>query len=250
MDFIQVLKGEVITTVTLNRNKVNALNEQVMDEFQATFEQLERDESIRSIVLTGQRKFFSFGFDVPELNQGTREDYNRFLTKFTDFYTYLFTFPKPVIAAINGHAIGGGCMLTLACDYRVMVSGKAKISLNEITFGSSVFAGSIEMLRTAVGQKNAELFVISGGMYTAEEASRFGLIDQVSAGEALREDAGRIAYDMGQKDPAPFAGIKGLLRKPIAEQMRKRERAGIEEFLDIWYSESTWKQVQNIKIHS
>lgn len=250
MDFIHVLKSEALTTVTLDRGKVNALNEQVMDEFQQTFEQLERDDAARAIVLTGARKFFSFGFDVPELNAGTREDYDRFLTKFTNFYTYLFTFPKPVIAAINGHAIGGGCMLTLPCDYRVMVTGKAKISLNEITFGSSVFAGSVEMLKACVGQKNAELFVISGGMYNAEEASRFGLIDQISVGEALREDAGKIAYDMGQKDPAPFAGIKRLLRNPIAEQMKKRERAGIEEFLDIWYSESTWKQVQKIEIRS
>ena len=105
----------------------------------------------RSVILTGTGRFFSFGFDIPEFLSYSKGEFEGYLDAFTDFYRYLFRFPKPVVAALNGHTVAGGCMMAIACDHRLMVDGKAKIALNEIGFGSSVFAGSTAILVYCIG---------------------------------------------------------------------------------------------------
>jgi enoyl-CoA hydratase len=200
------------------------------------------------VVLTGAGKFFSFGFDVPEFLSFTKSEFTAFLTRFTDLYAYLFRYPKPVIAALNGHTIAGGCMLAIACDHRVMVADKAKISLNEITFGASVFAGSAEMLRFLVGNAKATEILYSGAMYAPDEALRLGLVQEVVPQTDLMDRAGTIARDLAAKPAAAFAGIKSLLRGPVADEMRKREKTSIADFVEIWYTETTRAYLEDIKI--
>jgi 3,2-trans-enoyl-CoA isomerase len=250
MNFISVSMKDGIATVTLSRGKVNALNEPLIEQLNICFADIETDRSVRSVILTGQGKFFSFGFDIPEFLSYPKESFTRYLKKFTDLYTSLFLFSKPIVAALNGHTIAGGCMLALACDTRTMVSEKAKISLNEINFGSSVFAGSVEMLKFCVGSKNAETILYSGAMYSAEEAIRLGLIDRISSPEDLMDDARKAALDLAGKDGSSFKSLKGLLRKPVAEEMVNREKDSIREFVDIWYSEKTRRNLEEIKIYS
>ena len=249
MSFMHVSKDVEIATVTLSRGKVNALNEPMVEEITKSFEDLAIDNEVRSIIFTGSGKFFSFGFDVPEFLSYPKNDFIKYLEKFTNLYTYVFHFPKPIVAALNGHTIAGGCMLATACDFRLMVTGKAKISLNEITFGSPVLAGSVEMLRYCVGSRNAQSILYSGAMYSAEEAIQLGLVDQVSSEDALTEDARKVAQELAQKDSSAFRCTKHLLRKPAVEEMIKREKDAILEFVDIWYSEQTWENLKAIKIY-
>ena len=249
MNFVEVETIEGIATVVISRGKVNALNGMVVDELSECLKALEVDQELKALVLTGCGKFFSFGFDIPEFLSFTKEEFTNYLTNFTDLYTYLFLYPKPVVAALNGHTIAGGCTLALACDIRVMVAGKSKISLNEIAFGSSVFAGSTEMLRFWIGSANATKVLYSGAMYSAKEAMSLGLVQEVLNEDNLMVQARRIALDLASKHSSAFASIKSLLRKPIAEDMMRRERASIREFVDIWYSEKTWGNLQDIKIY-
>ncbi len=250
MSFVHVSIDGEIATVTLSRGKVNALNEPMVEEITKSFEDLATDNEVKSIIFTGSGKFFSFGFDVPEFLSYPKNDFIRYLEKFTRLYTALFCFPKPVVAALNGHTIAGGCMLATACDLRLMVTGKARISLNEITFGAPVPAGTLEMLKYCVGSRNAQSIVYSGAMYSAEEAFQLGLVDQISSEDSLAEDARKIAQELAQKDSSAFRSIKHLLRKPVAEQMIKREKDAILEFVDIWYSEQTWENLKAIEIYS
>ena len=250
MNFVLSSIEDDIATVTLQRGKVNALNEPMVEEIDDLFRTLETDTAVKSIIFTGAGKFFSFGFDVPEFLHYPKEDFVYYLEKFTNLCTYLFQFPKPVLAALNGHTIAGGCMLATACDFRVMASGKGKISLNEITFGAPVFAGSAEMLRFCVGSRNAQSILYSGAMFAAEEAFGLGLVDQVSSEDALLEDARKVAQELGEKNSSAFTSIKKLLRKPVAEEMIKYEKDYILKFADIWYSETTREKLQKIKIHS
>lgn len=249
MSFVEVRIHEGIATVILSRGKVNSLNDMVVNELREQFKALEANKDIKAVVLTGRGKFFSFGFDIPEFLSFTKEEFTDYLTNFTDLYTYLFLYPKPVVAALNGHTIAGGCMLALACDNRVIAAGKSKISLNEIAFGSSVFAGSTEILRFWIGNANATKVLYSGTMYSAEEAMSLGLVQEVFAEDNLLDQARRIALDLSLKHSPAFASIKSLLRKPIAEDMMLREGPSIREFVDIWYSEQTWKNLQDIKIN-
>lgn len=248
MDCIQAQKSDWIATLMLKKGKVNALNGAVVDELRGSLKALENDPEVRAIILTGTGKFFSFGFDIPEFLSFTKIQFTEYLTNFTELYTYIFAYPKPVIAALNGHTIAGGCMLALACDYRVMVAGKAKISLNEIGIGSSVFAGSTEMLRFWVGNAKATEVLYSGTMYPAEEAKNIGLIHEIASEQHLMDVARKVASGIASKNPQAFASIKSLLRKKVVKDMMSREKESIEEFVNIWYSETTWANLQNIKI--
>lgn len=247
MPHVHVSIDNQIATVRMERGKVHALNEGHIEQLAGAFRQLESNDSARVIILTGTDKFFSFGLDVPEIYDYSRDDCHRFLTKFTELYGHIFIYPKPVIAAINGHAIAGGCMLATACDWRIMMTGRARIALNEVTFGSTVFHSSIEVLKYLCG-RNAEIIAGLGAMYSAEEALTLGLID-----ERAREDGfkNKILNKAGQYmavDAAAFRAIKNLLRRPIYDRMRAGEAESIRRFIEIWYSPSTREKLKGIQI--
>lgn len=248
MDFVTVSREARIATVALSRGKVNALNERVLDELFQAFRELEADRSVRGVVLTGGGPFFSFGFDLPELFPLAPEAFGKFLEKFCSLYTYLFVFPKPLIGAVNGHAVAGGCMLALTCDYRILASEKAKVGLNEIAFGSTVPSGSVHMLRFCCGEKHAQTVLYSGALYGPEEAFERGLVEQICAPADLMKEAKIAAERLAEKEPAAFRSVKRHLRGPVAEEMTRGEAASIREFVEIWYSDPTRSQVQQIQI--
>jgi 3,2-trans-enoyl-CoA isomerase len=248
MSFVDLTRERKVAVLTLQRGKVNAINKAVVEELRLRLDEIRADGSSEAVVLTGRGKFFSFGLDVPELYPLSEAEFTRFVERFTELYTAVYVYPKPVIAALNGHAIAGGCMLALACDRRLMVEGKGKIGLNEVTFGSSVFAGSVEMLRACVGERNAERILFSGEMFGGDAALALGLVDRmVPAGDLLGpalEEAARLAGG----DKSAFGAMKHLLRGPVAEAMRSRERESIREFVRIWYSESTRQNLKRFEI--
>ena len=248
MGHVEVKRADKSAVLTLHRGKVNALNGAVVAEFQGRLEELAADDSVGAVVLTGRGKFFSFGLDVPELYSMSKQDFAGFLRAFTHLYTTLFVYPKPVIAALNGHAIAGGCMMAIACDRRLMAEGRAKMALNEITFGSTVFAGSVEMLRASVGQRNAEEVLLSGAMFDPHRALAIGLLDAVVPAGDLMDLALEEARVMADRSGPAFMNMRKLLRGHIAEIMRDREGESIAEFVDIWYSDATREQLRQIGI--
>jgi enoyl-CoA hydratase/carnithine racemase len=250
MSNVTISSDRELAVITLRRGKVNALNSETLGQLADGFDRIGADGTVGAVVFTGAGSFFSFGFDVPELLTYSREAFRQFLLDFTSLYTKLFLFPKPLVGALNGHAVAGGCMLATACDRRIMASGKGKISLNEVTFGASVFAGSVMMLIACAGQRNAEEVLGTGAMYSAERALELGLVDRVAGGDELIDVAKEEALRLAGGDAAAFRSIKGLLREPVGEEMRRREQASIEEFMKIWYSPSTQKQLAEIKIRS
>ncbi len=248
MEFVRISFEGGIALIELARGKVNAISEAFTEELHLRLEEIEKDSGVRTVILTGSGKFFSFGLDIPEFLNYPKESFQKFVGKFADLYTYLFNYPKPVIAALNGHTVAGGFMLATACDYRIMVSGSSRISLNEITFGSSLFPGSAVMLAYCVGNRNAEKIALSGKMYSAEEALTIGLVDQVTDEDKLAIKAQETAQDFVKLEGPAFRSIKNLMRGPVAEEMRRQDKLYRDEMIDIWYSEDTWRRLQNIKI--
>ena len=248
MTFVHLNIQQGIATVRLERGKVNALNEQVVDELSSCLRELGTDPAVGGILLTGTGKFFSFGFDIPAFIGTPKEDFTAYLRKFTALYRELFAHPRPVVAALNGHTVAGGCMLASACDARVMVNENARIGLNEIGFGSSLFAGSLELLRFWVGDRRAQEVVYGGELYGAEQALSLGLVDATSsAGELLDESRRRLEALAAKPAPA-FRSIKRAVRQPVLEAMQRREDASIREFVDIWYSAETRAELEKITI--
>lgn len=248
MDNVRVSHSDGVHVVAISRGKVNALNDRVVDELQRVFESLADDSAVAAAVLTGSEKFFSFGWDVPEFLDWERPKFERFLAAFTDLYRAIFTFPKPIVCAINGHAMAGGCMLASACDERIMAPGKAKMSFNEVTFGSAVPAGSVDMVSYWVGDAKAERLMLSGVMLTPEEALAVNLVDEVVDAENLLSRAQERALQLAQPDAAAYALVKAMMRGPVATRMKARDAEFNTRFAELWYSENTRRQLQGIAI--
>jgi len=248
MKYLDVsLKGDVVT-VTIARPKVNALNEELVDELYECFGKLANDKGVKAVILSGQGSFFSFGFDVPGFMDYNKRAFERYVKKFSKLTQRIFIYPKPVIAGLNGHSIAGGSILALSCDYRVMLKGKAKIALNELTFGSTIFSSVAEYLRFAVGSNNAQKVLYSGKMYTAEEALSLGLVDEAVTQRSFRSALNRVALEYGTRDKKVYLSVKKLLRSEIYKKIEKNEKRTISEFVDIWYSKSTRKHLAKIEI--
>ena len=250
MESLRLVVEDGLATITMRNGKVNAINELMLGELETCFRSLEADPAVGAVIWTGQGKFFSFGFDVPALFNYPKKSFSQFAEKFCALCSYLFLYPKPVVGALNGHAIAGGCVLALACDYRVMVSKKAKIGLNAIRFGSSLPACSVEMLRYWAGERNAQLILQTGDLFMAEEGCERHLVEEVCPSERLMEVVRAEALTLAEKNAAVFETIKRQLRRPFAENMARLHRSSVDDWVAHWYSEETRKNLRGIAIHS
>lgn len=250
MSFVDLSIDDGTATVMLDRPKVNALNEPFVDELISIFRELSGDPDVGAVVLTGRGSFFSFGFDIPEFIDYPKESFLRYLMKFSELVRDIFIFPKPVIAALNGHAVAGGCILAIACDQRVMVDGKAKIALNELTFGSTVFTSIVEILRYIVGSGTAQNLLYSGRMLSAEDALALGLVDEVCTAEELQNRVLKQARDLSARDTVAFRSVKKLLKRGVLEKIEREEKDSVSEFVEIWYSEKTRENLKKIEVRS
>jgi 3,2-trans-enoyl-CoA isomerase len=248
MSLVAVTRDQGIAIVKLERGKVNALNPAGVAELRACVADLAVDGGVEAVVVTGHGSFFSFGWDIPELIDYSKEAFTEFVQAFTNLYRELYACPRPVVAALNGHTIAGGCMLATACDHRVMATGRARISLNEITFGASVFRGSVDLLVALTGHRNARRILLTGSMLGAEEALELGLVDQVAEPARVLERALEAAREFARRDAAAFRSIKALLNAPVVQQMEAAEPESIREFVDLWYSEATRAKLAGIRI--
>ncbi|WP_173158957.1 enoyl-CoA hydratase-related protein [Phytohabitans suffuscus] len=177
-EFVRVEIEDGIGTIRLDRPPMNALNTQVQEELREAATAVSADPGIRAVVVYGGEKVFAAGADIKEMADMSYVD---MVARATDLSSALGVFariPKPVVAAITGYALGGGCELALACDWRV-VADDAKLGQPEIKLGVIPGAGGTQRLARLIGPARAKDLVLSGRMVDAEEALRIGLADRV-----------------------------------------------------------------------
>ena len=185
--------------VRLNRPKqLNALNGAVMDALCAALEELDRDDAIRAIVVTGSERAFAAGADIGEMAGATPID--MLLTNRIGQWDRIRRVTKPVIAAVNGWALGGGCELAMTLDLIVAGEG-AKFGQPEINIGVIPGAGGTQRLTRAIGKGKAMRMVLTGEPITAREAEAAGLVAAVTQDELVVEDALALAATMAAKSP-------------------------------------------------
>ena len=174
--------------ITLNRPKaLNALNAALIGELAEALDAFEADEEIGAMVITGSEKAFAAGADIKEMKDNTfAENYlNNFITEGWERIT---TCRKPVIAAVAGYALGGGCEVAMMCDF-IIAADSAKFGQPEVTIGTIPGAGGTQRLTRLVGKSKAMEMCLSGRMMDAEEAERSGLVSRVVDAESLVEEA-------------------------------------------------------------
>jgi enoyl-CoA hydratase len=196
---VLVERVEPIAVVLLNRpDALNALSDELMDELVTTLVELDRDGDIRCIVLGGSERVFAAGADIAELARSSAIDlyYQRRVERW-DAIAGLWT---PLVAAVSGYCLGGGCELAMACDL-IVASETARFGQPETGVGVIPGAGGTQRLTRAVGKALAMDVILTGRLLSAEEGERAGLVARVVAREAWLEEAKRVAREIASKAP-------------------------------------------------
>ncbi|MCP4664159.1 MAG: enoyl-CoA hydratase/isomerase family protein [bacterium] len=237
---ISVDRHDQVAIVRLDRSVINALNLELVHELAETMQRLQDDPGVRSVVLTSaNEKFFSIGFDIPQLIELDREGFTLYYRAFNRACMVLFTLPKPTMAAIAGHAIAGGCILTLCCDYRFIADGRKLMGVNEIKLGLPVPYPADCVLRSLVGWRNAREIMDGGELYPPETSLRMGLVDQVLPLDQVLPAAIRKAEQLGAMPQPAFATIKRNRVEMIEAQILARPEEKEQHLIEQWFSEET-----------
>jgi enoyl-CoA hydratase len=207
---ILVERQENYAIITFNRPKVlNALNQSLLAELAAAIDELADDDDVRAVVLTGAGdRAFAAGADIGEFNDLSSASIAAgFAQRGQALTNKIERLSKPVIAAINGFALGGGCELAMACDIRV-AADTARLGQPEINLGIIPGYGGTQRLARLVGKGAAKLLCLSGDPLTADEALRIGLVDKVTPAADLLAEAKALAAKLAGKAPVAVAAIK------------------------------------------
>ena len=206
-----VERHQAVTLIRLNRPQaLNALNGQLMDELTAVLDEAEADDGVRCMVITGSERAFAAGADIKEM---ASQDYvqvyrEEFITRNWERVTRC---RKPVIAAVAGYALGGGCELAMMCDF-IIAAENAKFGQPEITLGVSPGAGGTQRLTRFIGKSKAMDMILTGRMMDAAEAERCGLVSRVVPLDKLVEEALAAAAKIAEQSP-----ISMMLTKEMVE---------------------------------
>jgi enoyl-CoA hydratase len=202
MDNVKTENRDGILIITVDRPKVlNALNAQTVEEIGQAFEAARDDASVKAVILTGGgEKAFVAGADINELAQMTPITGKAVAEKGQRIFRAIERFPKPVIAAVNGFALGGGCELALACHIRI-ASDKAQMGLPEVTLGIIPGYGGTQRMARLLGKGKALELILTGDRIKADEAERIGLVNRVVPAEQLMTVAEEMARTIAKRGP-------------------------------------------------
>ncbi len=234
-----------VATVTLEREHGNAINEPLLDALLASFREAGADPAVRGVLLGGRGKMFCPGLDLQELLPLDRPAMGRFMERFNACVLALYTFPKPVVAALSGHALAGGFILALTADWRVAREG-VMVGLNEIKVGVPLPFGVALMLRAGITAQRLHEVALLGRNYAGEAARSAGLVDEIADAEGFEETCRARMEEFGTKDPQAFAVTKRYLRAEVAERTRAHGPRLTAEFLDSWFSSGTRSRITAI----
>jgi methylglutaconyl-CoA hydratase len=210
-------------TVILNRpEKRNALNDLMVKELKDIFSAVKEDSSIRSVTLTGAGKVFCSGADLSYLKELKDFSYNENLNdslNLSKLFLEIYTLPKPVIAVVKGAAIAGGCGLATVCDFVISEKG-ALFGYPEVKIGFVAALVSAFLIRQ-IGERRAREMLLSGELYSAEEALKRGLITSVAEKETIEEQALELSLKLSKNSPLAMAESKKILSAAVYKDIKK-----------------------------
>ncbi len=199
-----------VRLLTLERPPANALDETLLAGLTTALDDARETASVRAVVLTGAGAFFSGGFDLSAPRRDAeRSDALRVL--YRDSHLRLLTFPKPTLAMLGGHAVAGGLVLVLACDYRLGAEGDYKVGLNEVAIGASFPRVAMEIVRLRLPHARAAELLLGAAVYPAGQATRLGIVDELLPAEKLADTVLRRAARMGAFPREAYAHTKAAL---------------------------------------
>jgi enoyl-CoA hydratase/carnithine racemase len=237
MEVIQIEKHDGVVLVKMARGVINAINRQFIQEVGEALRLAKADAGIYGLVITSANaKFFSIGFDLPEVYPLSPQEFSAFFHQYNLLCVDLYTFPKPVISAVTGHATAGGCILALCADYRIMAEGRVLMGVNESKLGVPVTALADGILRQLVGVRQARDVICYGDLYAPQEALQMGMVDKVCPLEEVVPAALEKVRTLGEVSPFAFAMNKDYRVRAMATQVLAHLAEDEGAFVGQWYS--------------
>ena len=246
-EFVRLSVADGIGTITLDRPPMNALNVVIQEELREAATVFSTDEQVKAVIVYGGEKVFAAGADIKEMGEMSYVDMSARATRLSSAFDSIARIPKPTVAAITGYALGGGCELALACDWRI-AADDAKLGQPEIKLGIIPGAGGTQRLPRLIGPAKAKEIIMTGRMVDAAEALAIGLVDKVvpaasvytaavammaqyAAGPAAALRAAKLAIDGGLEiDIASGLALESHLFAALFATDDKRE--GMTAFVE------------------
>lgn len=246
METIRLERGGPVAVLRLDKERGNAIDERLLNELGAACRQLGDDVGTRGVLLASAHpKLFCPGLDLVSLSDYDRPALERFMLKFAEVLWALYGLRQPMLAAVNGHAVAGGCILALTADYRILRRG-AQIGLNEVKVGLPL-PWSVSVLLRATAPPTAQTRIaLLGRNFMDDEALAAGLADELAEAEGFEAACRARLVEFTEKDARALATTKRYLRTSALAEMKAGERQAIEDFLDGWFSEPTQARIREI----
>ena len=230
-----------VLVLRMAHGKANAFDTEVVADLERA---LDDAADARAIVLTGTGTIFSAGVDLFRVVQGGREYIERFLPALGSLFVRVFEHPAPIVAAVNGHAIAGGCVLACACDRRVAARGSGRIGLPELIVGVPLPTSALEIVRFAARGAVLSELIYRGRTAEPDEACGLGLVDEVVEPAALLDRARDAALELAAIPAATFRLTKRALRQPALDRIRQEPSSSERDLINVWAAPDTLEAVR------
>jgi enoyl-CoA hydratase len=233
---IAVTQQGPVSVLTLAHGKANALDLEFCRALMGQFVKLQKSPAVQAVVITAEGPIFSAGVNLLRAQEGGTKYLRAFLPVLNKMYDTIFNFPKPLVAAVNGHAIAGGCILACCADFRVMARGSGRIGVTELLVGLPFPALAFEVMRFVTGPRSLAETIYTGATYTPEDAAERGLVHEAVDPAELTARAVAAAQMLAQIAPATFAQTKKQIRLPVTERMKRDGKKIDAETTKMWCS--------------
>ena len=234
-----------IAVLTLAHGKANTLDTEFCRAITGEFARLKKSPA-QAVVITAEGPIFSAGVNLIRASQGGPKYLRTFLPALNKMFDAVFNFPKPVIAAVNGHAIAGGCVLSSCADYRMMARGNGRIGVTELLVGLPFPALAFEVMRFVTGPRHFAELIYTGNTYAPDDALERGLVHEVVEPAVLQERALASAQMLADLSPAAFSQTKAQMRLAVTERIKRDGKKTDAAVAKIWTSA---KAIQTINAY-
>ena len=230
--------GDGVRMLMLNRSPANAINAEFISAMGAQCKAARDDENVRAVVVTGTGKFFSGGLDLKEAASGSNRVGNLAGSQ-DDGLFMLWTLPKPTVAMVNGHAIAGGVIIALACDFRITQAGSHRFGLNEVAIGLAFPRGAFEIARLALSNQQLRWTMLEAGLFDVGRAMEMGIVDEIVETALLEARCIQVAKRLGANGRLAYAHTKHKIQAEAIARVLNQDIEGAREVARITQSEET-----------
>jgi enoyl-CoA hydratase len=231
-----------VAVLTMQHGKANALDIEFCNGLAEQFDKL-RQTDAQAVVMTGQGRIFSAGVDLLRATSSGPDYFKSFLPALSRLYTSAFFFSTPLVAAVNGHAVAGGCILAACADWRLIAQGEARIGVTELLVGVAFPPLAFEIMRFASAHKYFPEIIYTAATYPGDEAVKRGLVDEIVTPEKLLDVAIEKAELLAALRPDAFAHTKRQMRQPVADALEHHGTKVEQDAADIWLAPATAKSM-------